>query len=105
MSKHDKKELTFDNVRDEVKNFAIAMEQALRDNEWRGYLEDKNGWESMSRQKLFYELSYEAVNLSVAVQSRSKPRIISKSIDVGNYAMMLFDNESRPKKDLKKEDE
>lgn len=103
MSKREKKDLTFDDVRDEVKNFAVAMEQALRENDWRGYLEDKNGWESMSRQKLFYELSYEAVNLSVAVQSRSKPRIMAKSTDVGNYAMMLFDNEMRPKKD-KKED-
>jgi hypothetical protein len=103
MSKRDKQDLTFDDVRDEVKNFAIAMEHALRENEWRGYLNDKNGWESMSRQKLFYELSYEAVNLSVAVQSRSKPRIVTKSVDVGNYAMMLFDNEMRVKKDKKEE--
>lgn len=104
MSKHDKNGLTFEDVREEVKRFAIAMEDRLRENEWRGYLDDKNGWESMSRQRLFNELTFEAVNLSVAIQTRSKPKMLMMSADVANYAMMLFDNESRSKKDKKDEE-
>jgi hypothetical protein len=105
MSRRDKKELTLDDVREEVKKFAIAMEERLRENDWKGYLDDVNGWESMSRQKLFNELTFEAVTLSVSIHTRSRPRILTGSVDVANYSMMLFDNESRPKKPTKKDEE
>jgi hypothetical protein len=95
MSRHES--LTIEDVREEVKKFAVAMERRLRENEWQGYIGDKNGWESMPRQRLYNELTFEAVNLLTAIKARSKPKITTCSADIANWAMMLFDNENREK--------
>ncbi len=75
-------------LRPEVVAFAQAMEQKLRENDYKG------GWKECSTQELFKHLEEEVGELKTCVESIydfSKEETLGEAADVANIAMMLAD--------------
>jgi hypothetical protein len=76
-------------LRPAVRRFAEAMERALRKHDGdRG----RRGWAKDGRRALFRRLQEELDELEFALGDYSPRRELRKeAVDVGNFAMMLFD--------------
>ncbi len=85
----------FHTVRKEVVQFALAMEEKLKKNDWKG------GSEDLSDLDLFDKLFEEFEELSEFVEENNPKEVINEAIAVANFAMMLYDNIS--KRESKKE--
>ena len=77
----------FDDVRPEVKAFAVLMEAQLRKNDHKG------GWKGCSVDYLVKKLLEELAELYAAVYSSVKVAIAPEAADLANFAMMLCDVE------------
>jgi hypothetical protein len=75
--------------RKEVKEFAIAMEIKLRENDHKG------GWQDMSNEEIVSRILEETaeVIMNLACISGNSPD--NEAIDVANFAMFLWDNITR----------
>jgi hypothetical protein len=75
-------------VRKSIQIFAIAMEEKLRMNDWRG------GWEIEEPTWLLARLSEEIKELSGAIyepnDEPNQDERMSECCDVANFAMMIF---------------
>lgn len=69
--------------------FSNAMENKLRQNDWKG------GWEQLSVSYLIKRLSDEVEELKSAIKTNDIKQISLESVDVANFAMMIFDNCSK----------
>jgi hypothetical protein len=71
-------------MREEVERFAEAMEEKLKDNDW------KSGWGGCSDlyilEKIYHKLDIISHNLVEDIPTEDA------CVDLGNYVMMLFDN-------------
>jgi NTP pyrophosphatase (non-canonical NTP hydrolase) len=73
-------------MREEVKEFAQAMEEKLAAND------DKGGWDNERIQWLFARLVEEVGELAMALydEKYTPYEIKSEAVDVANLAMMIF---------------
>ena len=74
-------------MRDEVRSFALAMEEQLQAND------HKPGWQGDSCYSLFVRLREEADELLMALRDHGD--VQKEAADVANFAMMIADNWSR----------
>jgi hypothetical protein len=72
-------------LRPAVRKFAIAMEERLKANDYKG------GWDNCSAQYLMNGLLEELAELSAAILEGDFSGINEEAVDVANYAMMLAD--------------
>lgn len=88
------KPITFDDVRPEVRAFAVAMERKLRENDHKG------GWSGCSIEYLLRRLSEEHIELRSAViryrssannDERVRVSIGAEAADVANFCLMIAD--------------
>lgn len=83
-------------LRPAVRRFAEAMEMILREND------HKNGWENMDHYELLGRIDDErdellrAVDKHIDGRSRNITGILKESVDVANFAMMIYDNALPP---------
>ena len=73
--------------RGSVHRFANSMEEQLRANDHKG------GWANMTHQALYRRLREESSELWHAIQDHDTGAIIKEAADVGNFAMMISENE------------
>ena len=73
-------------VREEVHDFAEAMEKVLKDND------DKEGWEECSNLYLVQRLVEETSELLKMMDAGELDDMCKEAVDVANFAMMIFDN-------------
>ena len=83
----------FRTVRKEVIQFALAMEEKLKKNDWKG------GWSNESYTFLTSRLQDEANELFAAIHAGKINGTMEEAVDVANFAMMIYDNVSRTKSD------
>ena len=76
-------------LRPEVAEFAYEMERKLRANEHRG------GWKRCWGEYLSSELSKNLSKLNAALKNKNKSEVLRRSVNIGNYAMMIADNYGR----------
>lgn len=81
--------------RQEVKDFAVLMEQKLRKND------HKSHWSKESFTYLFQRLDEEMRELNQAVASAKTDysRITDEAVDVANFLMMIVDNMAEPRQE------
>lgn len=72
-------------VRPAVMWFAEMMEAKLAKNDHKG------GWNNCDLQYLSMRLTQERKELTEAIKSRNKQRIIDECADIANFAMMIAD--------------
>lgn len=72
-------------LRSEVMCFASFMELVLKHNDKKG------GWDSVSFHDLFMRLLEEADELREQIDKGDRSFTMKEAIDVGNFAMMIFD--------------
>lgn len=75
---------SYDDVRPEIKRFALLMEKKLQANEQKGT------WKESSIKYLFSRLEDEVAELRNAIAYPSGD-IIGEASDVANFAMMIYD--------------
>ena len=73
-------------VREEVHDFAEAMEKVLKEND------DKDGWEECSNLYLIQRLVEETSELMKYLDAGEFGDMCKEAVDVANFAMMIFDN-------------
>jgi len=73
-------------VREEVHDFAEAMEKVLKEND------DKEGWEECSNLYLVQRLVEETSELLKMMDAGELDDMCKEAVDVANFAMMIFDN-------------
>ena len=87
--------LTIDDVRESVREFAIAMEEKLRKND------DKGHWANLDFQYFYKRLHDEYIELGETEElpcdkcGQVVPhpdQQMDEAVDCGNFAMMIFDN-------------
>lgn len=73
--------------RPEVQAFAIAMEEELRRNDWKG------GWQLMNDFQLMGRLEEESLELKDVLRYNIglTNQVLKESVDVANFAMMIAD--------------
>jgi len=79
-------------MRAPISNFSKAMDMKLRrhdDN--RG----SHGWRQDTLVNLRFRLEEEVRELETAIGSDNPQRIMEEAVDVGNFAMMIFDKAKR----------
>jgi NTP pyrophosphatase (non-canonical NTP hydrolase) len=81
--------LTIDDVRPEVKQFAIAMEEILRDNDYKG------GWDRCSEEYLKMKFAEEVCEVCEAFEYQKYEDIMHEVVDVSNVCMMLYEYADR----------
>ena len=79
-------ELKIDDVRPEVKNFAIAMEKRLRENDFKG------GWNEEKPEYFVNKIIKHLRRLNNDVIYIDLDYSKIECINVSNYCMMLYDN-------------
>ena len=72
--------------RESVCSFADAMEQKLQENE------HKSTWREIDNRVLWGRLCDEIVELRETIENGNATDVMRESADVGNFAMMIFDN-------------
>lgn len=82
-------ELKIDDVRPEVKNFAIAMEKRLRKNDYKG------GWRKEKPAYFVNKIIKHSRQLRNDVLYNELYYSIIDCINISNYCMMLYDNLER----------
>ena len=85
-------EMVLKHIRPDVIRFALAMELKLRKHD-----DDRNGWANTDINWLFKRLQQEMNELGEAIifDGYFSGLPDEESIDVGNFAMMIFSNSSR----------
>ncbi len=78
-------EVTIEDLRPEVKAFAIAMEKKLRKKDHKG------GWQNEPIGYLFEGIEREKDELERAT-GWDRTAALEEAVDVANFAMMIFDN-------------
>lgn len=73
-------------LRQEVRDFAEAMEMALQENAWKGH------WRHCTGTYLFNRLRGEVNELARAKDAAER---LKEAADVANFAMMIADNAKR----------
>jgi NTP pyrophosphatase (non-canonical NTP hydrolase) len=76
-------------IRPEVLAFAQAMENVLRQNDYKG------GWKDNDRKNIVYlmrRLYQEIGEVEVALQDEDNVQTRRELVDVANFCMMLWDN-------------
>ena len=79
-------ELKIDDVRPEVKKFAIAMEKRLRKNDFKG------GWRKEKPEYFAIKILKHSRQLGTYILYKELYYSILDCIDISNYCMMLYDN-------------
>lgn len=69
-------------VRPQVARFALAMEQKLRENDWKG------GWQEMEDWEVFDRIDEEVQELKLA----GTETLLGEAADVANFCMFYADN-------------
>lgn len=69
-----------------IRHFAEKMEFKLRENDHKG------GWKNCDAASLVKRLREETDELEVALEKGTVEEICREAADVGNFAMMIFDN-------------
>ena len=69
-------------VRAQVARFALAMEEQLLKNDWKG------GWADMADEEIFDRIDEEVLELKTA----STVTLLVEAADVANFCMMYADN-------------
>lgn len=77
-------------IRPSVMKFARAMEGVLRKND------HKTGWKDMNNWELIERVEQELEELKDADNRMSTRLVINEAIDVANFCMMIFDNNTPP---------
>lgn len=72
--------------RSELQRFADRMEEVLKDNDHKG------GWDQEDARYLYEYLRDEVKELGAAIRGGKPEEIRKECCDVGNLAMMLFNN-------------
>ena len=85
----DPKAHPIDDVREEVSNFAVEMEDKLakHDDE-----KGENGWVYDTTFSLLERIKDEVTELERALNSHQLKKAMGECADVGNFAMMVWDN-------------
>jgi hypothetical protein len=82
-------------LRPSVQAFAEAMEKRLRKHDNlkgpEGWVTSTNGGLMSALHEEVAELQYEIRHLPYKVSARNIRRLLKESIDVGNYAMMIWE--------------
>lgn len=78
--------LTLNDMRHSVQDFALEMEKTLRNND------HKIGWRACPRRQLLSMLKKEVEELEAALIDGDELSILAESVDVANFAHMLWDN-------------
>jgi len=73
-------------LRPAVRRFAREMEMRLREHE------SKGGWKICSDEFLIHRLFDELMELVIAKYQKRTLSVRKEAADVGNFAMMVFDN-------------
>ena len=71
--------------REPIRRFAAAMEKKLQRNDERG------GWDNETAHFLKFRLMEELIELFIAIEIGRAEDIQDECVDVGAFAMMLFD--------------
>jgi len=69
-------------VRPQVARFALAMEEQLIKNDWKG------GWENMEDEQIFDRIDEEVIELKLA----TSVTLLGEAADVANFCMFYADN-------------
>lgn len=73
-------------LRPSVAAFAQAMEQKLKENDYKGH------WDHCSMQYLSMRLTQEREELRRAVERADSKEVLREAADVANFAMMIAEN-------------
>jgi dimeric dUTPase (all-alpha-NTP-PPase superfamily) len=76
-------------LRPEVQHFAVAMEQRLREKD-KDEERSGNSWKNEAPEYLYGLLEEHVNGLHWAINLRSNKNTAKKSIDVANFAMMIW---------------
>jgi NTP pyrophosphatase (non-canonical NTP hydrolase) len=77
---------SYDDVRPEIKRFAVMMERKLQANDHKGT------WKESSISYLFSRLEDEVRELRDQINSKSPVQdVVGEASDVANFAMMIYD--------------
>ena len=78
------------NLRPAVGRFAVAMEKTLRNNDER---KGTTGWKKVSHEKHEARIDANLSELKEAIRSGNSDEVKERCVDIGNLAMMRWDNE------------
>ena len=76
-------------LRPEVDKFSQAMEEKLRENDYRG------GWQHCDIDYLFMRMAEERQELRRAVRGKDPVKVLREAADIANFALMIADNFTR----------
>jgi len=72
--------------RESVSRFASEMEHTLSKHE------DKGGWEKIPNSDLIHKAAHEMMELNAEIEKKDLSGIMHESVDLANFAMMIYDN-------------
>ncbi len=89
------KQIILRDCRQEVKDFACMMEKVLRENDYKG------GWKCCTNNYLEHRMQdevNEVVNIHPTISKTRAKQYCKETVDVANFAMMIWDNNRCKKK-------